>query len=213
MQRIQGLIAICLQHHSTTHPLAYSQDMSDKDDLEAAIGRRLGQRGNASQLADAYLSGVEAYAIERTTANGPVPTSLPVERAAMLFEVCQKLGRVIEDYEIEALLRLPPALAKAVRRTLLATYPDSTNSLIVAWAIQGAKYRGKFELDFVGHKIQFADSDRRDGYKEVKQREGIKVQDIVDEQHPWSALVDENCITAKALAEEQQRKKKRTKSK
>src|SRR5437868_7126415 len=67
---------------------AYSDFMSWKE-ISAALARRLPttNEGQGEILAKAYLAGVEAQALARTTGTGPVPTQLGTERAELLAYV------------------------------------------------------------------------------------------------------------------------------
>jgi hypothetical protein len=105
--------------------------------LETVVGRRVGVRSDGKVLVDAYLTAMARNAYARTVESGPVPTSLVTERSAILIEISRQLGRVIEDFEIEALFRVTPTQARSIRSTLLATYSDDADTLTLTWSMRG----------------------------------------------------------------------------
>jgi pimeloyl-ACP methyl ester carboxylesterase len=159
--------------------------------LERVIKNRVGRRSDGGELARAYADGAAQHALNSAMGSGPVPTSLPAERAALMIEVSRKLGRLVEDYEIEALLRLTSGLAKSVRRTLVATYTDIAAELLETWSLKGSRARGRLKGDdFAGEAISFADEDRRDAFVEAQEKVGIPVQVVHgDADSPWMVIV------------------------
>lgn len=158
--------------------------------LKKVVDARLGNRSDGAALVDAYLIGVRRYAYERTAASAPVPTSLVAERAALLIEVSRELGRLIEDYEIQALLRLTPSSAASLRRTLLATYTDDADELLLAWTLRGARRGGRQKDGFAGTEVEFADKDRRDQFVALQKRNGVDVRVLHgDDERPFLVLV------------------------
>jgi hypothetical protein len=159
--------------------------------LEDVVRRRVGVRSDAEQLTTAYLNAMLRNAYVRTTEPGPVPTSLTAERSAILIELSRELGRVVEDFEIQALFRVTLGQARAMRTMLLATYSDDADDLTLAWSLRGAhtgpRRRGE---TFSGTVIVFGAEDRRDAFVAHVEREGIDVEVILgDDSAPWQVLV------------------------
>lgn len=167
---------------------------AERELFVAVVDRRVGARGRgqAQSLVDAYLRAVERHAFVRTTDAGPVPTSLTVERSSMLIEISRQLRRVIEDYEIRALFRVTPAQAKSMRTTLLATYGDVTDGLMLEWSLMESSMLGEGrDGDVEGQKIKFADEDRLAAFKEQCQRAGVPIAVITgDTENPFLAVAD-----------------------
>ncbi len=131
--------------------------------LEAVIARRVGVRCDPKKLVEAYLAALAASGFRRTVGDGPVPTSLTAERSLVLIEVSRQLGRVIEDFEIQALFRVSQSTARSMRTTLLATYSDDTDALTLDWSLRGARQDGREKTaEFTGTAIVLTSEDRRD---------------------------------------------------
>jgi hypothetical protein len=105
--------------------------------LLAVVARRLGNRSEGAEIVTAYLDAMARNAYARTVESSPVPSTLTDERSLLLIEISRQLGRVIEDFEIEALLRVPRAKARAMRTTMLATFADDVDQLTQDWALRG----------------------------------------------------------------------------
>jgi hypothetical protein len=165
----------------------------ERQRLTAVIARRLGARSDASGLVDAYLDAVERHAFARTCDSGPVPTSLNVERSAVLVEISRQLKRVIEDFEIEALFRVTRTQARTMRTTLLASYSDVTDDLTLTWALVGARRLGRYSEDsLVGTEIQFGSEERRDAFASQLERSGTPFAILLgDQEKPWRAAVSD----------------------
>lgn len=165
-----------------------------KKKLESVVARRLGARSDGRALVYAYLDAMAQNAYARTVESGPVPTSLVAERSAILIEISRQLGRVIEDFEIQALLRVPPPHARSMRTTLLATYSDDANALTLAWAKVGSRQLKRVEIDgLAGPKCVFESEDRRNAYTDFLARSGIDYRLITDDDaHPWSVVVSDD---------------------
>lgn len=94
----------------------------ERQHLTDVVTRRIGARSTPDELealVSGYLEAVVRNAFKRTTDPGPVPTSLTAERSALLIEVSSQMGKVIEDYEIQALLRVPLTQARTMRTGLM----------------------------------------------------------------------------------------------
>jgi hypothetical protein len=163
----------------------------ERKQLEVVVGRRLGARADAKVVVAAYLDAMARSAYARTVDPGPVPTSLVAERSAILIEISRQLGRVIEDYEIQALFRVAPAQARSMRTTLLATYGDDTDALTLAWSMLGARNLGRMKFDDLnGTKVALDSEDRRDALMGYTGRIGVEVRVVTDDAaHPWSIVV------------------------
>lgn len=190
---IVSLQTACTSGQAMPRParmLAMASD-SDTCELEKRIQNRLGSRGNGTELARAYLDGAREHAINRTLGNGPVPTTLAAERAALLVVVSKKLNRLIEDFEIQALLRLAPAQASSLLRTLLATYADDAHDLLQQWSLHKARKDGRAKAsNFGGTKIVFSSKDRRDNFVQLQEQQEIDVEIVdKDDEHNWVVIV------------------------
>lgn len=160
--------------------------------LEEVVAARIGARsGSAAALTEAYLDAVERNAYARTVGPGPVPTSLTSERAELLFEICVRLERVIEDFEIQALFRVTETQARAMRKMLLATHTDEANRLDHAWSLVGARRAGRRKgAKVTGEVIVFDDEDRRNAFTAFAARTGIEVERVLGEgDKPWQVIV------------------------
>lgn len=159
--------------------------------LERVVGRRLGVRSDAPVLVDAYLNAMARNAYSRTVESGPVPTSLVTERSAILIEISRQLGRVIEDFEIQALFRVTAPQARSMRTTLLATYSDDADALTLAWSMRGARQLGRLTVDDLnGTKVRLESEDRRDALIAYAGRAGVEVRVITDDEaHPWAVVL------------------------
>lgn len=163
--------------------------------LETVVARRLGVRSNAKVLVAAYLDAMERNAYSRTVESGPVPTSLVAERSAILVEISRQLGRVIEDFEIQALFRVTPRQAGSMRATLLATYSDDADALTLAWSMRGAwRLKRRLTVDGLnGTKVVLESEDRRDALVAYAGRTGVEVRVITDDDaHPWAVVLGDD---------------------
>jgi hypothetical protein len=166
--------------------------------LEAVVAARIGARSDsAAALTAAYLDAVERHAFSRTVGPGPVPTSLTSERAELLFEICIRLERVIEDFEIQALFRVTVTQARAMRRMLLATHTDEANRLDHAWSLVGARRDGRRKgAKVTGEVIVFDDKDRRNAFTAFAARTGIQFERVLgDGEKPWQVIVADDYRT------------------
>ncbi|MGO4362278.1 hypothetical protein [Terrabacter sp. RAF57] len=162
--------------------------------LETVVARRLGARSESKTLVDAYLTAMAKNAYSRTVESGPVPTSLVSERSAILIEISRQLGRVIEDFEIQALLRVTPPQARSMRSTLLATYSDDADVLTLTWSMRAAHQLGRETVDGLnGTKVSLASEDRRDALISYAERAGVAVRTITDDDaHPWAVVLGDD---------------------
>jgi hypothetical protein len=166
--------------------------------LEAVVARRLGARSDGSALVVAYLDAMAQNGYARTVETSPVPTSLVAERSAILIEISRQLGRVVEDFEIQALFRVARPQARSMRTTLLATYSDDADALTLAWAKVGARQLKRVEIDgLAGAKCVFESEDRRDAYTDYLARSGIAFRLITDDEaHLWAIVVSDDLPTS-----------------
>ena len=163
----------------------------EQNHLESIVKRRVGARSDAASLVRAYLDAMARNALFRTTDDGPVPTSLSVERSLLLIQISRELNRVIEDYEIQALFRVTPSQAKTMRTTLFATYPDIANELALTWSLVDARQDGRQKTPgFTGTVIVFTSDDRRDAFVDYSKRMGISVENLLgNAEQPWRVAV------------------------
>jgi hypothetical protein len=163
--------------------------------LDEVVVRRLGNRTDGRALVAAYLDAMAHSAFARTVENSPVPSNLSDERSLLLIEISRQLGRVIEDFEIEALLRIPRTKAKAMRTTMIATYADDVDQLTQAWALRGARTSRRVKTDhgWVGTTVVLASEDRRDLFVDQLERRGVPVSVVLgDAKHPWIVVVGDD---------------------
>lgn len=145
-------------------------------DLEAVLGRRLPtfQAAERVRLATAYLQGVRDHALAQTMGSGPVPTALSMERAGLIAHVCRALGRVLTEEEIRALLRVPSATARSLRKTVLAVYDDVPQLSFTA-AFEGARRDGRGSAGAItdGYRVKFASAERMELAQSELERQGF----------------------------------------
>jgi hypothetical protein len=164
---------------------------TERIELERVVARRIGARGDASGLVNAYLIASRNHAYARTVQAGPVPTSLTVERCGLLLEISKALGRVVEDFEIEALFRISRPQARTMRTTLLATYSDTTDDLTVDWSLIGARRGARTKAtSFTGTAIRMSSEEKRDAFVSQMGRWGVETEQIYDDaKSPWKLIV------------------------
>ncbi|GAB3655391.1 hypothetical protein [Glycomyces tarimensis] len=164
----------------------------ERERLRNVIALRVGARSDAGALTTAYLDAMARSAYARTVEPGPVPTSLTSERSEILVQISRQLGRVIEDFEIQALFRVTPTQARSMRRMLQATHSDEVNELDLAWSEVGA-VRGKHRKSgrtVTGEVVIFAAEDRRDAFVAYAERTGYPVEVVRGEPDaPWQVIV------------------------
>jgi hypothetical protein len=162
--------------------------------LETVVGRRLGARSDAKVVVGAYLDAMARNAFSRTVEPGPVPTSLVAERSAILIEISRQLGRVIEDFEIQAIFRVAPPQARSMRTTLLATYSDDADALTLAWSMLGARQLGRLSVDGLnGTKVMLESEDRRDALLAYARRAGVEARVVTDDAaHQWAVVLGDD---------------------
>jgi hypothetical protein len=150
-------------------------------ELEVVLARRLptSQAAQRTRLASAYLRGVRDDALERTMGTGPVPTALSMERAGLVAHVCRAMGRVLTEEEIGALLRVPSATARSLRKTVLAVYDDVPQLSFTA-AFDGAQRDGRGSAGALtdGYRVKFASAERMELAQTELERQG----------YPWEPM-------------------------
>ncbi len=133
------------------------------NDLDSALLRRLPTASATlrSSLAKAYQDGVLRHAVERTTGSGPIPTTLSAERADLLAFVSRALGRLLTEDEVAALLRIPTATARSLRKVMLAVY-DDLPALGLQTAFDGANRVGRGSQGDVndGYRVKFSSEEK-----------------------------------------------------
>jgi hypothetical protein len=167
---------------------------AERRELVSVVARRLGRRGSADTLVTAYLDAMARNAYDRTVQAAPVPTTITAERSAILIEISRGLGRVIEDFEIQALLRVSQPQARAMRNNLIATYSDYADQLTVSWATSDARQAGRVKgSDFTGTVVVFDTEDKRDALVAYARRLGAGVEVLLGEATtPWRALFSDD---------------------
>jgi hypothetical protein len=81
-------------------------------------------KSEATGLVDATLAGAVDHAFELISGDGPVPTSMTTSKADQLRWICDRLGRLVSQREVELVFRITPATARTILNTMLATYEE-----------------------------------------------------------------------------------------
>ena len=149
---------------------------TDEERIIAVLERRLPAAGNAERkkLAKAYLDGVSAHAVERTTGSGSVPTNLGSERAEILAFASRGMGRLLTEDEISALLRITGSASKSVSKTMLATF-DDLPLLSLKAAFVGASRDGRGTAGDItnGYRVKFARVEKMELARVELERRGL----------------------------------------
>ena len=85
----------------------------------------------ATALVDAVLAGAVDHAFELINGSGPVPTSMSTAKADQLRWICERLGRLVSQREVELVFRITPASARTILNTMLATYEEGLREQFV----------------------------------------------------------------------------------
>lgn len=107
-------------------PAAYAHAV---DRLETLGGLSQEQ---AIALVDAVVAGAVDHAFELINGAGPVPTSMTTAKADQLRWVCERLGRLVSQREVELVFRITPTSARTVLNTMLATYEEGLHEQFLA---------------------------------------------------------------------------------
>jgi hypothetical protein len=86
----------------------------------------------ATALVDAMVDGAVDHAFELINGSGPVPTSMSTARADQLRWICERLGRLVTQREVEILFRITPTSARTILNTMLATYEEGLHEQFLA---------------------------------------------------------------------------------
>jgi hypothetical protein len=80
-----------------------------------------------------------------------------------------------------------------MRTALLATYPDLTNDLSLAWCLVDAYIDGRRRgRSVAGSVVVFPDVERREAFSAYAKRLGIAVEELLgDEKQPWKLVVSD----------------------
>jgi hypothetical protein len=162
------------------------------DALIKALSNRLGDEGRAKSVAAAYLNGIADYAIDRTTGEGAVPTTLVGERVELLLSISKRLGYLINEREIAALLRVNPSVARRLHIELRSVHEDVIRPFVYRYALGKAKIDGKGEHDGVtGSRVVFASKEQMNAFLMEAERTSLPTARKRDEVNkPWLLYVD-----------------------
>jgi hypothetical protein len=86
----------------------------------------------ATALVDAMVDGAIDHAFELINGSGPVPTSMSTSKADQLRWICERLGRLVTQREVEILFRITPTSARTILNTMLATYEEGLHEQFLA---------------------------------------------------------------------------------
>lgn len=165
--------------------------MADEDELTKVLAGRLGDDARAKELTAAYLSGIANYAIERTTGQGGVPTTLVGERVELLLHISKQLGHLITERQIGALLRVNPGTARRLHIELRSVHEDTVRPFVYRYALQNARTEGKGEhYGVVGTRVAFATEEQMEAFLTEAGRTSLPVARKRDETNlPWLLYV------------------------
>jgi hypothetical protein len=165
---------------------------NDDEELVRVLEARLGSAERAKELAKAYLDGVRDFAVQRTTGEGGVPTTLVGERVEVLLHISKRLGRLITEREISAFLRVNPGTARRLHVELRSVHEDTVRPFVYLYALQNAKTDGKGEHDGVrGVRLVMSSKDQMEALLLEAERTGVPVVCKRDEDDkPWLVYVD-----------------------
>lgn len=83
------------------------------------------QLERAAKLVNATIDGATDHALELINGFGPVPTSMTTARADQLRYICERVGRLVTQREVEVLFRVTSTTARSILTTLQATYAEA----------------------------------------------------------------------------------------
>jgi hypothetical protein len=86
----------------------------------------------AAALVDAMVDGAVDHAFELINGSGPVPTSMTTSKADQLRWICERLGRLVTQREVEIVFRITPTAARTILNTMLATYEEGLHEQFLA---------------------------------------------------------------------------------
>jgi hypothetical protein len=86
----------------------------------------------ATALVDAMVDAAVDHAFELINGSGPVPTSMTTSKADQLRWICDRLGRLVTQREVEILFRITPTAARTILNTMLATYEEGLHEQFLA---------------------------------------------------------------------------------
>jgi hypothetical protein len=171
-------------------------------EIAAVLARRLPVTPPAVReaVAKAYLSGVEAHAVARTTGSGPVPTTLSTERAELLAFVSRALGRLLTEDEIAALLRVTTSAARAVQRSMLAVY-DDLPVLALKAAFESARRDGRGSAGDIknGYRVRFSTEEKMEIAQTELDRQGFLWEVLESSGSRHLLLIDQTFPITEAI--------------
>jgi hypothetical protein len=86
----------------------------------------------AAALVDAMVDATVDHAFELINGSGPVPTSMTTSKADQRRWICERLGRLVTQREVEILFRITPTSARTILNTMLATYEEGLHEQFLA---------------------------------------------------------------------------------
>src|ERR671919_2165524 len=110
-----------VQQHSDAVKGDPAQHAHAVDRLETLGGL---SRAEATALVDAVVAGAVDHAFELINGSSPVPTSMSTAKADELRWICDRLGRLVSQREVELIFRITPTSARTIVNTMLATYEE-----------------------------------------------------------------------------------------
>ena len=80
---------------------------------------------HATELVQIALLAAQDQVLEAVAGSGAIPSTMTALRAELLYHVCLRAKRVLEQREVEVLFRAVPVSARTILATMRATYRDA----------------------------------------------------------------------------------------
>ena len=90
-------------------------------------------------LVDALMKAAQDQLLETITGSGPVPSNMVAARAELLYYSCVRMGRILEQREVEVLFRTLPTNARSIMATMHATYEEALREQFLERMRRGAR--------------------------------------------------------------------------
>jgi hypothetical protein len=94
---------------------------------------------DADKLVEALRLAAQDQLLETITGSGTVPSNMVAVHAELLYYVCRRAERILEQREVEVLFRTLPANARTVLATMHATYEEALRNQFLERMRRGAR--------------------------------------------------------------------------